>query len=132
MIYILLYTLFFGVSDVLWKPIIKKYDYSSDVLSRTIITSLVLIIFVFLFGNATLSWGHNYLLIILFGRLTSLCLYLFGKIFRNGSYFVTDYLKFCYINCNTNYFVLDINLPNWYSILFRKLFIVFWLIIIIR
>ena len=81
MIYILLSTLFFDISDVLWKPIIKKYNYSSAVFSGTIISSLVLIIFVFLFGNATLSSGHNYLLIILFGSLTSFAFIFLVKAF---------------------------------------------------
>ena len=71
MIYILLSTLFFGFSDVLWKLILKKYNYNSAVLSRTIISSTLLIIFAFLFGNSTLASGYNYLLIILFGSVSA-------------------------------------------------------------
>ena len=85
MIYILLSTLFFGISDALWKPIIKKYNYSSAVLSRTIISSLVLIVIFLLFGNTSLSSSYNYLLIILFGSLSAFAFMFLVKAFETAA-----------------------------------------------
>jgi len=71
MIYALLSALFFGSSDAFWKPVIAKYSYNSIVLSRTVFSSLFLLVFVLLSENLNLATFPDYLLVLFLGTISA-------------------------------------------------------------
>jgi len=85
MIYALLSALFFGSSDAFWKPIISKYSYNSIVLSRTIFSSLFLLVFVLLSGNLNIADISDYLLVLFLGSVSAFGFLFLIKAFELGS-----------------------------------------------
>ena len=85
MIYALLSMIFFGVSDALWRPTVSKYSYNSIVFSRTIVSSLALLLFAILFEEyKSVSYSY-YLMVFFFGSMASFAFMFLIKAFEYAS-----------------------------------------------
>ena len=61
MIYVLLTTLFFGVGDALWKPVLDKFEVLPALRARTIITTSILAIIALIVNEHPLGSSSDYL-----------------------------------------------------------------------
>jgi uncharacterized membrane protein len=60
-IYVLLTTLFFGVGDALWKPVLDKFEVLPALRARTIITTSILAIIALIVNEHPLGSSSDYL-----------------------------------------------------------------------
>lgn len=121
MLYALLSGLFFGSSDALWKPVISKYSYNSIVLSRTIFSSLILLVFVLLSGNLNLAYIPDYLLVLFLGTIAAFAFTFLIKAFEHEATSIVITLNsVTLIVSQITAFLLFNELVNWkkYSLVF--------------
>ena len=121
MLYALLSGLFFGSSDALWKPVISKYSYNSIVLSRTIFSSLILLVFVLLSGNLNLAYIPDYLLVLFLGTIAAFAFTFLIKAFEHEATSIVITLNSVTLMVSQiTAFLLFNELVNWknYSLVF--------------
>ncbi|PCJ80715.1 MAG: hypothetical protein COA49_07760 [Bacteroidetes bacterium] len=85
MIYVLLTTLFFGIGDALWKPVLDEFEVLPSIRARTIITTCFLGIFALALNEHPLSSSLEYLSAIIPSFLAGFGLLFLIKAFKNSS-----------------------------------------------